>query len=61
MATPKIERPGYQVRQVERGYWTFDLYIPGRVPHFSVGEIHGDERKARRSARASLLAELAKQ
>ncbi len=51
-------RPTYQVRNIERGFWTFDLYFPYEPPQYSVGEVHGDEREARRRARAAIQQEL---
>ena len=49
----------YSVRPVHRGFWTFDLLSrAGGVWQRSVGEIHGNERNARASARKSIDAEI---
>lgn len=54
-------KPTYQVRNIERGYWTFDIYPGnGHPPLFSVGEVWGNEREARRRAKIALEDELAK-
>lgn len=52
-----MAKASYQVRNIERGFWTYDLYLPGRPPFYSVGEVHGDEREARRRAKRALAAE----
>lgn len=51
-------KASFQVRRISRGFWTYDLYLPDGRVHESVGEVHGDEREARRQARASLKVEL---
>ena len=49
----------YDVRPVHRGYWTFDLCNRvGGVWQRAVGEVHGDERAARASARRTIDAEI---
>jgi hypothetical protein len=50
----------YEVRRISRGFWAYDLYPPHQSPLYAVGEVHGDERKARRHAKAALKREIAK-
>jgi hypothetical protein len=50
----------YDVRRISHGFWTFDLSPrPGAPTHYSIGEVHGSERDARRQARAAIDAEIA--
>ena len=57
--TSSNQKATYQVRRIERGFWTYDLYLPLRPPHFSVGEVYGNEREARRRAKAALQRDMA--
>lgn len=33
-------KTNYQVRQIKRGYWTYDIYREGQPTEFSVGECY---------------------
>lgn len=53
---PQSQKATFEVRQVSRGFWTYDIYPADyglRPAEYSVGECHS-RREAERNARAAV-------